>query len=243
MLFRSSTLADHRIAAECNPGHGTDCACGEADVELRSLPTFGDVTSNALRAHTWANAIGYKKLLFPLPDGSTLGCARAAYRYSGRFRLPVLPRADARQQQNPQAAHVMVQFWDGQSGATLEATIYFDLNPWATCGVGSRQAVVKIYRQPLTLVDTGIRVACDTEWHEFALELDLRTGRYRSVKVDGQECERCDEPLATVAQPTWSREPFLSVTAESLAAWPQSRCENVFWWTTDFADLAFERLE
>jgi hypothetical protein len=242
-IYRSGNLDGHVVDPECNPGNAQSCVCTRADAELRALSSHGEVTSNPNRNHTWVNAIGYKKFT-SLPDGCPTLLDK--FRYSGRFRLPVVPRQNVYQEQNPEAVHAMIQYWDAATKTTLEGAIFIDLNPWRTCDVGEATMAVKIYESasgtPLVLWDTGLRVPCDTAWHNFKLEVDLGAKQYRSIAVDSASRDLTGHQLAQVRQDSWTGESFLSITTESEATWPQSDCRYVFWWTTEFADVLLERL-
>lgn len=241
VIYSSSNLAGHTVAAECNPGDATQCLCSDADAGLSSSAGFGEVTSNVTGRQTYVNAIGHRKFLETLPDGQSLDLA--VYRYSGYFQLPTLPKADVTQRSNPQAIHAMIQLWDGrnklfQSGRrTLEGTIYYDVNPW-----GLDYGKIKIYRDPVELIDSGLRLVPDTAWHAFELVVDLARNTYVRIAIDDQMKDLRDVPLARVAQPSWGTEVALTITTESLAAWPQPGCTLVFTWTTRFRDVRLDRL-
>jgi hypothetical protein len=240
VIYRSANLDGHAVDAECNPGEAQSCPCTLADVALKVLSTHAEVTSNPNRNQTWVNAIGYKKFASQLPDGCPNLAGR--FRYSGRFRLPVVPRQNVDQEQNPDAAHAMIQYWDATTKNTLEGTIFLDLNPWRTCDVEGAMAV-KIYQPPaLTLWDTGLRVPCDTTWHTFNLEVDLAAKQYLSIGIDAESRSLGGHQIAQVQHEDWKGESFLSITTESEATWPQSDCRHVFWWTMEFADVVLERL-
>jgi hypothetical protein len=100
-IYKSADLADHLVAPECNPGGGSSCPCSEADVSIRALGEYGLVTSNARLTNTWVNAIGYKKLVEQLPDGQPIILRN--WRYSARVRLPITPRPNVSQRENPEA--------------------------------------------------------------------------------------------------------------------------------------------
>ena len=165
------------------------------------------------------------------------------YRYVGQVSLPVLPAPDTSQRENPQAVHIMIQLWDGRNalfasnGSTLEGTIYWELNPWA-----ADYGNIKIYTGPLDLVDTGITLTPDLDWHTFELVVDLANQRYVSVRMDGETRDMGSYELAQVSHPEWGSDVSLNITTESMAAWPHSNCAYVFVWTTRFRDLAFQVL-
>ncbi|GIV57875.1 MAG: hypothetical protein KatS3mg042_0788 [Rhodothermaceae bacterium] len=243
-LYTSANLAGHEVFAECNPGNQSQCACDTSDVALRSRNGHGEVTSNANRRGTYVNAIGARKFTDTFPDGTPLTLGR--YSYTGEVRLPVLPRPDATQRENPQAVHMMVQLYDGRDAlfaaekTTLEGAIYWDLNPWLP-DVGT----IRVYtgEDPLSLVDTGLTVPPDTAWHTFSLTVDLATRRYVAITVDGQIRDLSHLPLARVAHPEWGDDLSLILTTESMAAWPQATCGQVFTWTTHFRNLVFTRAD
>jgi parallel beta-helix repeat protein len=60
--YASHNLSGHSVAAECNPGGGTNCPCSDEDVSIASYDCYGEVTSNVRGIHTYVNAIGYQKV-------------------------------------------------------------------------------------------------------------------------------------------------------------------------------------
>ena len=243
LIYSSLNLAGHSLFPECNPGNTSSCPCSGTDVSLLAFESYGEVTSNVRAVNTYVNAIGYKKFVETLPSGEpiTLG----VYTYTGEVNLPTLPNPDAAQTNNPQAVHLMIQLWDGRDTlfpshrATVEGTIYWDLNPWVTGEYGK----VKVYTNPLNLVDTGIRVVptATTAWHSFEVVVDLGRQKYVSITIDGDTRDLSDFELARVSQPSWGNEVSLSITTESLASWPQANCANVFSWATRFRNLEFKK--
>jgi len=238
VIYTSQNLSGHALFAECNPGGGTNCPCSPEDVQLISFPDYGKVISNAREQHTYVNAIGYKKFTERFLDNRPIRLG--AYKYTGQFRLPALPNPALSQVENPQAVHVMIQFWDGRNAlyqsnkTTLEGTIYWQLNPWE-----SDYGKIKVYTEPLQLVDAGIALAPDTEWHSFELAVDLVAQEYLYITIDGQRSELSGVDLAQVHHPEWGEDLSLSITTESLATWPQYECTHVFKWTTYFRNLSF----
>lgn len=240
-IYHSSNLAGHNIFAECNPGGISTCPCSEADVAIGSHADYGEVTSNVREINTYVNAIGYHKFTEFFPDGSpiTLG----VYRYTGQFRLPLLPAPNIEQRKNPEAGHMMIQFWDGrdalhQSGnRTLEGTIFWTLNPWT-----AEYGHIKIYTESLALRETGIVIMPDNQWHTFELTVDLASRKYVSVSIDREKGDVRGVPLATVYQPEWGNDISLSITTESSASWPQNDCHYVFTWTMQYKDLELSKL-
>jgi hypothetical protein len=241
ILYSTHNLLGHTIFAECNPGGGTDCSCEQLDASISSFSDYAEVTSNIREHNTYVNAIGYKKFIEVFPDNQpiTLG----VYQYSGEFRLPVLPAPDLQQRDNPQAIHMMIQFWDGRNAllpmndTTLEGTIYWDLNPW-----NADAGKIKVYAYPLELVDTGIFLQPDTDWHRFSLIIDLYQQKFVSVGIDGQTVYLKDISLARVYHDDWGEDLSLSLTTESMATWPQTQCNYIFKWTTQFRNLVFSQL-
>ncbi len=241
VIYSSANLDGHAVAAECNPGGSTHCACSDGDAAVRPQPGYGEVISNVNLRPTYVNAIGYRKFTETFPDGSRIGLC--AYRYSGEFALPEMPRPDASQHTNAQSLHAMAQLWDGRSALfasgrqTVEGTLYWELNPWS-----DQFGKIRVYRYPVELVDTGLVVAPDTAWHTFELVVDFATQKYVRLAVDGRTVDLSNVKLARVAQPGWGSEVALSVTTESLASWPQAGCSLSFRWTTRFRNLRFEGL-
>ncbi len=240
-IYQSSNLAGHKIAAECNPGGTISCACLDKDVQILSSPDYGEVVSNINLQQTYVNAIGYKPFHENFPDGKTISLG--AYRYRYKVRLPVLPKADITQQENPDAVHMMIQLWDGRNALwqsdkrTMEFAIYWDLNPWT-----KDYGLIKLYTTNLALYNTGIRLTPDTNWHDFELVGDFERQKYISVTIDGNRKEVGLVSPVMVHQPTWGNEISLTITTESMAAFPGIGCENRFIWKTVFKDVELSYL-
>ncbi|MBT4503489.1 MAG: hypothetical protein HOC74_37505 [Gemmatimonadetes bacterium] len=241
LIYTSSNLEGHAVAAECNPGGGSACGCTAEDVAIEFFDGYGEVTSNPRAQNTWVNAIGHKKFIETFPDEGLV--ALGVYQYSGQFRLTALPFPNPAQQQNGQAVHMMIQFWDGRdqlletNKTAIEGAIYWELNPW-----NPESGRFKVYANPVVQVDTGIELAPDTEWHSFELVVDLKKQEYVSMAIDGEVADLEGIELARVHHPEWGDEVALVITTESMATWPQSDCRVVFIWTTQFSDLEFGRL-
>jgi hypothetical protein len=144
--------------------------------------------------------------------------------------------------ENPQAAHMMIQLWDGRNAlyqsdkVSLEGAIYWNLNPW-TSDYGN----IKVYVEPLNLVETGITLSPDTKWHTFELVVDLANQIYVSISIDEETRDLSHLQLAQVHQPDWGDEVALLITTESLAAWSGETCPTIFTWATRFKDLEFRQ--
>jgi hypothetical protein len=233
LLYSSPNLAGHSVAAEWLGG----AQATGSDVEIRSLETFGEVVSNPKNHDTYVNAIGHKKFIGTFPSGTPIRMSR--YRYGAHVQLPALPKPDATQKTNPQAMHIMIQFWDGRNAlyqsnkTTLEGAIYWDLNPWTSKEFGK----IKVYTEPVKLADTGIRLSPDISWHRFELVVDLDTKRYVSITIDDETRDLSNVRLAQVKQPTWGNEVALMITTESLASWSKDG-KAAFTWTTRFRDIS-----
>ncbi|MEK7286733.1 MAG: family 16 glycosylhydrolase [Nitrospirota bacterium] len=236
VAYKSSNLAGHRISAECNPGATVSCACSASDVQLLSSSDKGEVVSNVNLQGTYVNAIGYKPFLETFPDGKVISLGTYRYRY--KVRLPILPKADPQQQENPQAVHMMIQLWDGRNALwennkrTMEFAIYWDLNPW-----DPDHGRIKLYTTDLKLFSTDIRLVPDTNWHEFELMGDFAKQKYISVTIDGQTQKVDTLAPVMVHQPGWGNDVSLNITTESMAAFPGFTCENKFIWKTEFKDV------
>jgi hypothetical protein len=238
LIYHSQNLNDHEIFAECNPGGTSSCPCSTREAAINAFETYGEVVSNPRQINTYVNAIGFKKFVETYLDGELIGLGTVKYR--GQIRLPVLPVADVNQKTNPQAVHFMIQLWDGRNALfpankySREAVIYWELNPWV-----ADYGKVKIYISPLNLIDTGIKLTPDTNWHTFELVADLSTQKYQSISVDGEKRDLQSYEMAAVYHPDWGSEVALSITTESMASWSGSSCDYIFTWTTQFRNLEF----
>jgi hypothetical protein len=233
LLYSSTDLAGHAVATEWLGG----AQATASDVDIRSLGTYGEVVSNPKRRDTYVNAIGHKKFIEKFPSGKPFRMGR--YRYVAHVQLPAMPKPDATQKTNPQAMHIMIQFWDGRNAlyqsdkTTLEGAIYWDLNPWTSKEFGK----IKVYTEPVKLADTGVRLSPDTSWHRFELVVDLDAKRYVSITIDDETRDLSNVRLAEVKQPKWGDEVALTITTESLASWSEDG-KGAFTWTTRFRDIS-----
>ncbi len=241
-LYSSTNLFGHSIFAECNPGGTSDCPCSEKEASIRTFPDHGEITSNPDLINTYINAIGYKKFTETYPNGQPIQLD--TLEYSGFIRLPTIPKPNVMQINNPQAIHFMVQLWDGRNSLfqadryTQEGVLYWDLNPWVTSDYGK----IKIYTKSLFLIDTGINIKPDTNWHSFDLIIDLRTQKYISATIDGKYIDLSAFELARVSHSDWGDDLSLSITTESMASWPGESCNYVFTWTTQFKNLTLKKI-
>jgi len=244
LLYSSSNLQGHSIAAECNPGNGTNCSCLDEDASLVSNSNYGEVIANPFHKNTWVNAIGYKKFIESFPDGSKIKLD--VYKYTALTRMPTLPSPNDNQQQNPQAVHLMMQLYDGRnefgrgSKNSLEATVFWELNPWTEAG---RSGKISLYtpdpnnpKVPI-LSDTGFQIK-DTNWHNITLEADFSAEKYISITVDGNK-KYINVPLLKLNKPDWNSSISFSITTESEPSWPRQNCEKIFYWNQYFKDIKF----
>lgn len=238
VIYSSRNLSGHSVASECNPGGGTNCTCSDEDVSISFFPGYGEITSNLRGTNTYVNAIGYKKFTEAFPNGNPV--ILGTYKYTGQVKLPVLPIPDVNQLKNPQSVHMMIQLWDGRNVLyqndknTLEGAIYWELNPWSP-DFGK----IKVYTKPVNLIDTGILLTPDLEWHTFELVVNFENKKYVSITIDGTVKYLNTIDLAQVSQTSWGDDVSLTITTESMAAWPQPDCSNIFQWSTHFKDLEF----
>ena len=243
IIYNSSNMQGHSVFAECNPGNTSNCYCTQEEAKIMSYSNYGSVIANPNQIGTYVNAIGYKKFTETYPNGQPITLGKIRYR--GFFRLPLLPEPEIAQKENPQAVHFMIQFWDGRDSlmhtnqTTREGTIYWGLNPWDWDQYGK----IKIYVNPLYLIETGIHLTPDIEWHEFELTIDLENQTYVSIRIDTQSKSLFSYELAQVEHPDWGSDLSLSITTESMASWPGESCDLIFTWTTEFKDLTVELIK
>ncbi|MFH0866941.1 MAG: hypothetical protein V1904_12155 [Bacteroidota bacterium] len=170
-LYTSSNLNDFTVVDECNPGGGTNCPCSINDAGILYYPGHLEVISNVNHVNTWVNAIAYKKYIDSLA-GKPVFLTQVKYIY--QTKLPVIPFPDTAQHQNPQAVHMMMQMYNGDSTLwtegkqSLEGAVFWSLNPY-----DSSYGKFFIYTTGLQLIETGITIIPDTNWHTFLLEVDF----------------------------------------------------------------------
>ena len=240
-LYTSSNLTGHSLFAECNPGGGTNCSCSSTDASIQSFAGYGEVTSNPRHVNTFVNAEGYKQFIENFPTGAIeLG----TYKYEASTKLPVLPAIDMEQQQNAAGAHMMMQFWDGRNELwqadkrAVEAVMYWELNPW-----DPDYGKIQLYTNPaFTLVDSGITIIPDTNWHDLELVADFVNQKYISITADGQTKYISNVNLIQVSHLDWGNEVAFAISTESAATWPHENCEYIFWWTQQYRDLELSKI-
>jgi hypothetical protein len=242
VIYTSQNLSNHSVTAECPIG--STCQCFPENVDIVPKVSYGEVSSNVLEKETYVNAIGHKKFTETFPSGDSI--ALGIYNYTGQVKLPARPSPDVNQKENPQAVHMMIQLWDGRNGlwdsnkTSLEGSIYWDLNPWTQDGMdGKTKIYIKGVDSP---IDTGINITPNTKWHTFELVVDFQTKKYVSISFDDNAKNLENYELAQVyhgpgSSNPWGNDISLSITTESLAAWPGENCNDVFTWTTQFKDL------
>jgi len=245
VLYATTNLAGHALSYESNPGTTGGPPCSLSDVSLSVFADYGTVTANANRTNIFVNAIGYRKFIETYTNGQAVSLG--IYRYRGSLRLPAVPAPSVVQTQNAQTVQMMIQVWDGReklwdsNSNALEATMYWDLNPW-----NADFGKVKIYTMntgALALVNTGITVPPDTNWHTFELVADFSNRTFISAGMDGIVVNLSAVSIAQVTHTDWSTNVAISMTAESMNTWPGASFDYVFWWTTEFRGLDFARQE
>lgn len=243
LVYKSANLSGHDIAVECNPGGG-NCDCSNSPTtisqyaQLKINSSYAEVISNPLLKNTYTNAIGEKRFIEKLPNGKAI--ALGVYKYTVSSRLPTIPRPDVNQQQNGQVAHIMLSLYDGRDALwqsnknSMEAVIYWDLNPWGDLGK------IKIYTSDSQLIDTGIRITPDTNWHTFEIVANFKTKKYVSIKVDGQFKDLSTTNLILVprADQGWDNSVSLFLTTESEIPWPGATCGYKFYWNQQYKDMS-----
>jgi hypothetical protein len=245
-IYVSTNLTNHAVSVECSPGDPTtNCPCSTADVQLAVFEDHGEVTANINQSNFFVNAIGYKRFQDVWPDGKPL--SMDILKYSGEIRLPVPPLPTVAQTQNAETAQMMLQLWDGSNRmweanhTALEATIFWDLNPWRSATFGN----IKVYTSTtgsLSLVETGLSLPVDTNWHSLEFTVDFIGGKFVSVVADGVRANVSTIDVARVYRPTWGNEVLYHITQESCSTYPGPGYSNIFWWATEYRNLRLARL-
>jgi hypothetical protein len=234
LLYQSDNLEDYSIVAECNPGGTTHCPCGHSDVKVKMFENYGEVTANVRGTYTFVNAIANHKFNEAFSPHRPI--TPAIYEYEGQVQLPSVPLPRFDHFYAPQAIHIMMQSWDWHTSLdSHEAVLYWHVNPW-TPDFGH----LSVYTgQPPQLLDTGLSITPDTNWHSFKLVANFLTDHYVSATIDGQTLP-VTAPLAQVFHPDWQPEQTFTLTAESENAWPGGpTCPQPFGWTTRFKSMKF----
>jgi len=73
------------------------------------------------------------------------------------------------------------------------------LNPWNTAEYGK----IKIYTKPVNLIDTGLIVTPDLNWHTFEIAVDFAKQQYLYIMVDDHRVDLTGIDLAQVYHPDW----------------------------------------
>jgi hypothetical protein len=246
ILYTSPNLSNHLVSVECSPGDPTtNCPCSTADVSLVVYADHGEVTANVLRTNVYVNAIGYKPFQDAFPHGDPVKLD--VFRYRADLRLPVVPLPSVTQTQNAQSAHLMIQLWDGSNRlwqsnkVALEATLFWTLNPWQTNELGKVFAYTST-TGPLQIVDTGLTLPVDTNWHRLEFVADFAHARFVSARADGVRADLSTVAVARVAHTNWGNELLYQITQESCSTYPNPGYTNIFTWTMQYRNLEFSRL-
>ena len=109
-------LFGHEVFAECNPGRSEQpCECSPEDVGSSGfLKKYGAVISNIRQQPTYVNAIGYKNSRDTFPRWSGYNARNLHIHGSGQTAGTCLFPDDT-QTENPQAVHLMIQYWNGRN--------------------------------------------------------------------------------------------------------------------------------
>ncbi len=237
-LYASENLADFYLSAECNPGGVSDCPCSIDDVEMEFFDNYAVITSNPNLNHTYVNAIGGYSMIETYPSGIPI--RQGIYKYSGKLRIPSIPTADVTRADIPQAAHMVMFFWDGRNAllendkVSFEGGMFWNLNPW-----DPNKGKIYIYTNPIIPIETGLIIEPDTQWHDIELIVDFYSFTYVSITIDGTTADLSGIPVAQVFRPNWGDEVALLFSVESLAAWPLPGCPYTFTWPVYYKDIAF----
>lgn len=213
-LISSADLSGADVSAEPDPGGGTACGYTQGNVSVEDRGDYSAIVSNPDENSEWVNTIAGFTAWDPGETPDVL-------HYTTDVRLPVIPSADPSQYENGNASHIVLFWWPGSesSGVSYEAGLVWVLNPW-DLNYGSLLA----YSGPLNLVDTGIDLDPDEEWHTIQIKADFTELEWISVTVDEDEYDMSNVDLAYVSRPTWGETPGLIVTVESLSLWPFYFC-------------------
>jgi len=232
--YYSKNLSGHTVSPE---QVGT-MPVYQSDVGITSYADYGVVRSNVPQRNVYVNAIGNTKWTDNLPSGTPIH--PAIYKYKYQIKLPVVPTTTGTQ--IPQATHMMITYWDGAdrtftaNKTSLEATIYWSLNPWDTSTFGH----LFVYTNGITLQDTGVVVTPDTNWHSFELIANFTTKKYESMSIDGVYHSLSGINVGSVYHPEWGNDLSVMITTESMNCYPSSG--QSFWWDTYFKELSFSEL-
>ncbi|MBF0467490.1 MAG: hypothetical protein HQK61_01165 [Desulfamplus sp.] len=241
-LYASPDLEGFYHAAECNPGNVSDCPCSIKDVAFEQRGDHAVITSNPGLNHTYVNAIVGYAITENYPDGRPIH--KGIYRYSGQMRIPSIPAADLSRTDIPQAAHMVMFFWDGRNALSennkisFEAGMFWSLNPW-----DPNKGKIYIYTAPIQPVETGIVIEPDTQWHDIEMVVDFTSMTYLSLSIDGMAANVAGIPVAQVFRPDWGNELALLFSAESMAAWPLQGCPFAFSWSVYYRNIEFGLFE
>ncbi|MBF0103240.1 MAG: hypothetical protein HQK77_20260 [Desulfobacterales bacterium] len=165
------------------------------------------------------------------------------YQYKADVRLPSIPVTDPFKEENANGVHLGLYLWDGRNALwesnkiNLEGVAIWVLNPWSE--VYGKVFVYTGLNNSLTLIDTGITVVPDTDWHQFELLVDFGTQKYISISVDGVLVDISNVNVAKIYRPNWGNEVATMITAESNSTWPFYDCSYVFTWKTQFTNIEF----
>ena len=250
VLYVSTNLTNHLISVEPWPGDPnppTTPVITTADVALVIHDDYGSVIANVRETNVYVNAIAAQRFTNTLPDSSPI--ALDIFKYRGTFRNTAVPAQDTNQRTNGQNAHMMIQMWDGSNQVwqankrALEATVMWSVNAWQTNDYGKVYLYTTTTGGPLELVDTGLTLPVDTNWHTVEFVANFSSKKFVSVTADGAWANVNTVNIARLLRTNWGPELLYHITQESSSAYPGPAYSNIFTWTVQYKDIEFSRLK
>lgn len=247
-LYTSANLTNHLISAEPWPGDPnppTSPVITTADVKLAVYDGYAEVIANPRLTNVFVNAIAAQRFMDTFPDGSPIELD--VFRYGCWFRCLAVPTTDIAQTQNGQNAHMMIQMWDGANRVwqadkvALESTVMWSLSAWETNTYG-KLLLYTTTTGPLELVDTGLTLPVDTNWHNVEFVADFVNRKFVSICADGVWADIGAVGIARLLRADWGSELLYHITQESSSLYPGPGYSNIFAWTMQYRDIAFSRL-
>lgn len=243
-IYSTVNLDGMTVNTEPNPGGTTNGPFSLDpldDAKLDIFPDHGELTANYALNLSWINALAGMKFIERFPDGNNLFLTR--FKYSGYFRTPVLSSPNPAQVDNGQSVQALILLYDGRNALwkadnfAIEACFSWRLNAWNLAEYGK----IQIFTTNLALVDSGITLPHDTQWHYFEMIVDVERKMWVSIRIDDQLADVSSVPLSLVDRSAWKGDTGISllITVESCPVYPNNPILLPFRWNTHFRDLEF----
>jgi hypothetical protein len=236
-IFSSVDLSGMQMNLERNPDGGTSAEAPylPLDGSLTITPgQMGTISANPAGRLVYVNTMVGPKFINKLPDGNAI--SRQTQWEVFDTRLPRLPLG----RNIPQSVNFVMFLYDGNNtfgqGAhrNLEACAEWVLNPW-----DPNYGKLMVLDRAGILVDTGLSIAPDTQWHHIEYCVNFRTEQYVSLSVDGKSVNFSGDRMYETLHPEWDKTIATFTTLEVTNGWPGDPAQYVCYWSQEFRNYVW----